>query len=290
MSLVLASEQLRPRFYPELEESRVLITGIRRDCGMALAKAFARHGTHLVAQFDEPQDIGFELANELGQEAAGFRFLQCNYDDTDSITRFSDTAMRSFHGLDIVINVVGCRQNPLGPGAPGAQIVAETEEQLEAIVSAELRSAWHMTRQVASRMRDRGMSATIINTAVLPSDNDPRNLAHRAILKTALENIAANHAAEYKDDGIQVNTVILNADPALEFDDIEDLLEAAPGEDDFSDSWARLTTNLDGTLGFDDISEPDHCSTEEDDMVAATLFLASDQGQRFSGLTLSVSG
>ena len=284
MSLVLASEQLRPRFYPELEESRVLITGIRQDCGMALAKAFARHGTHLIAQFDEPQDIGFDLAGELGDEAAGFRFLQCNYDDTDSITRFSDTAMRAFHGLDIVINVVGCRHNPLGAGK-----MAETEEQLETIVSAELRSAWHMTRQVATRMRDRGMSATIINTAVLPSDDDARNLAHRAILKTALENIAANHAAEYKDDGIQVNTVILNADPALKFDDIEDLLEGDPFEDEVSDSWSRLTTTIDGSLGFEDICRPDYASAEEDDMVAATLFLASDQGQRFSGLTLSVS-
>ncbi len=251
---------------------------------MALAKAFARHGTHLIAQFDEPQDTGFELADQLGHEAAGFRFLQCNYEDSDSITRFSDTAMRSFHGLDIVINVVGCQHNPLGAGQ-----MAETEEQLEAIVSAELRSAWHMTRQIAMRMRDRGMGATIINTAVLPSDDNPRNLAHRAILKTALENIAANHAAEYKDDGIQVNTVILNADPALKFDDIEDFLQGDPVENDFSDSLTDSLALSDSSFGFEDITQPNYSTAEEDDMVAATLFLASDHGQRFSGLTLSVS-
>ena len=284
MSLVLASEQLRPRFYPELEGARVLITGIRENCGLELGKAFARHGTNLIAQFDEPQEVGFDLAEDLGDEALAFRFLQCDFDDADSITRFSDTAMRSFQGLDVIINVVGSRLNPLGPGQ-----LAETEDQLETIVSAELRSAWHMTRQMATRMRDRGLSATIINTAILPSNDDPRNFAHRAVLKTALENIAANHAAEYKDDGIQVNTIILNADPALVVDDIEDLVHCDPVHDEFTSALSSGSIIGDADYEFSDISAPTKISVDEDDMVAAALFLASDQGLRFSGLTLSVS-
>jgi len=284
MSLVLASEQLRPRFYPELEGARVLVTGVRENCGLELGRAFARHGTNLITQFDEPQDIGFELAHKLESEAMAFRFLQCDFDNVDSITRFSDTAMRAFQGLDVIINVVGSRFNPLGAGQ-----IAETEEQLETVVSNELRSAWHMTRQIATRMRDRGMPATIINAAILPSSDDPRNLAHRAVLKTALENIAANHAAEFKDDGIQVNTVILNADPALEVDDIDDLMAIDPVHGELTDALSSTTVIGDIDFEFTDISKPDPVSLDEDDMIAAVLFLASDQGQRFSGLTLSVS-
>lgn len=284
MSLVLASEQLRPRFYPELEGARVLITGIRKACGLELGRAFARHGTNLIAQFDEPQEVGFELADQLGDEAMALRFLQCDFDDADSITRFTDTAMRSFHGLDVIINVVGNRINPLGPGN-----LAETEEQLEIVVSNELRSAWHMTRQVATRMRERGLGATIINAAVLPLGDNPASLAHRAVLKTALENIAANHAAEFKDDGIQVNTVILNADPAHEIDDIEDLAHVDSMHEELTE--ALTSSSVVGDLGFEfsEITAPDAHSIDEDDMIAAALFLASDQGQRFSGLTLSVS-
>jgi NAD(P)-dependent dehydrogenase (short-subunit alcohol dehydrogenase family) len=189
--------------YPELARKRILITGASNGVGQAIAAAYAQQGCQLVLQFDSSENDNFSNAEELRQTAAGLRVFDCSLTDTAAAKRFSETAVRAFNGIDVVINNVSSVPFDCGDAAD--------IEGFDEIIAENLMTACLISEQIADAMRARGTTGTIIYAAEVGSITDDEAYARYAIAKVGLEAITQGQAWEWADDGIGVNALLAGA-------------------------------------------------------------------------------
>jgi NAD(P)-dependent dehydrogenase (short-subunit alcohol dehydrogenase family) len=221
--------------------------------GWAIARLFARHGAS-VAVLDRDTQAAERTVSQI--ERAGGRAVTVLADvfDDDECSRAIREAHDALGGLDTLVNNVAA-------WSP-AELFDVEPAQFDELLTANLKTAWQMTRHAAAVMSTGGAIVNIASVA-----------ARRAgtvygLGKAALESMTGGAAYLLGERGIRINAVELGALWTA------GVAENLPAE-------AREPRRKMSAL-----------QTEGDcwDAAAAVLFLASDQARWISGQVLAVDG
>ena len=129
-----------------LKDRVALITGAGNSIGRAVAMAFAREGADLILHFEEEgqRTAVADLTRDL--ERMGRRALSQRVDITNADGAYGlvETAVTGLGRVDILVNNAGLR--------PAISFVDTTAEQFDMVMTANVRSAFMVTRMVLPLM------------------------------------------------------------------------------------------------------------------------------------------
>ena len=191
--------------YPELAETRVLITGITSGCGIDIARAFADHRTRLALQFaetSESMEAILEIAAPTAVETMAFGPIAS---DSDGVVRFARQAVKAFGGLDTLINLV--------PLAATEFASAMSMGAIDQLVADRLRCACIFSSIAANRMSMTLTEGLVLNVAVLAEPVRGRGQALAAVIKAAVAAMTRLQAEEWAGKAIRFNAIVPQALP-----------------------------------------------------------------------------
>ena len=168
----------------------------------------------------------------------------------ESARRAVATARERFGGLDVVVNVAGGLLN-YGP------VLALEPEQVERELAVNVKTTLFVSQAAIPLLRERGGGA-IVNFASMAVFKPQSQMAVYSAAKAAVAGLTRALARELSCDRIRVNAV-------------------APGTMRTADNLAQMK---DANVRW----------VELDDLVAAVLYLASDEARAVSGEILPVAG
>jgi NAD(P)-dependent dehydrogenase (short-subunit alcohol dehydrogenase family) len=244
--------------YPELKPYVVLITGGASGLGLAAAHGFAKEGATIVIA-DLQEAAAVRVAQQLGSQHLG---LPCDVADEAQVNRVVDTVIKKYGRVDVLINCAGV-----------ADRVAPTVEQdmahFRRLVDIHLTGTYMMTKACAVHMLKQG-KGNVIN---ISSNAGVIGLTYRnaySAAKAGISMITRTLGCEWGAAGIRVNAIA----PGYI---LTPLTQAIIDEGRLDKSIVERRTPM-GRMG-----EPRHIAD-------AMLFLASDQAEFITGVTLPVDG
>lgn len=185
--------------YPELAGKRVLITGLSRAHGVDIARAFAEHRTRLVLHASEDCAETQAVAEIAAQSTLDMRLFTGPLSGTDAAVRFARTALKSFAGLDVVINIADERHLE--------SVTTGSEREVERAVSAALTPAYVISRIAANRMRTTWTEGLILNIVPRPATAARGALALAAVARATIAAMTRSEAEHWAEQGIRINAI-----------------------------------------------------------------------------------
>ena len=242
-----------------LTDKVALITGGSRGLGRAMALGFAAAGADvaIASRKLEACEAAAEEVRSLGRRASAHA---CHVGDWAALDRLADEVWERYGHIDILVNNAG-----MSPAAPSS---LETSEALfDKIFAVNLKGAFRLTAQVASRMAA-GDGGAVINISSTGSIRPTPEIAPYAAAKAGLNTITIAMAHEYGPK-VRVNCIM-----------------AGPFHTDISRSWSRsegFTEHARRAFALGRAGEPN-------EIVGAAIYLASDAASFTSGAVLRVDG
>lgn len=174
----------------------VLITGASQGIGAAIAKVFAAEipGVRLALAARNAANLAKVAAScgKLGAEAAPF---VCDVSDEASVAAMAHAVEKRFRRVDVLINNAG--------KFSGARLVDMKVAQFDALIAANLRSVFLVTRAVAPGMIKRG-TGDIFNMSSIAGLVAYPNGAGYSAAKFAVTGLTKVLRAELREHGIRV--------------------------------------------------------------------------------------
>jgi NAD(P)-dependent dehydrogenase (short-subunit alcohol dehydrogenase family) len=179
----------------ELSGKVAVVTGASRGIGLAVVRALAAEGAHVVAG-----------ARTTGDELAGVRGegrvvpIAIDLGTPDGPGRLVEEAASSLGGLDILVNSLGW--GVVRAGGP----LSVSDDEWQRSLEMNLLSTVRACRAAVPLMRERGGGAIVCVSSVsgfVPSPTTPDYAAAKAAVESFAKSLATAHAR----DGIRVNVV-----------------------------------------------------------------------------------
>jgi NAD(P)-dependent dehydrogenase (short-subunit alcohol dehydrogenase family) len=253
--------------FTDLTGKVALVTGATAGIGEAVARGFASAGSH-VALCGRRDSEGEAVAADIRRQGGEAAFFHCDVAEAPQVRDLVGETVERFGRLDIAVNNAGI-------GSAGGKLADIDEADFDTLLGINLKGVWLCMKYEITEFLRRQTGGSIVNMgSVLGSITLPGSgqysSAHYVAAKHGIEGLTKAAAVDYGRDGIRVNTLA----PGVIVTAISQALvtEEAP----LMRHW-REQTPL-GRLG------------EVSDVVAATLFLASDSARYISGTTLVVDG
>ncbi len=181
----------------------VLITGITKGIGRALAELFAEKGFNIAGCARNEKELNAFKA-ELWNKYENQRFLLASVDVSDKIAvqAFASDVLEEFENIDVLINNAGVF-------IPGS-ILTEEDGIFEQQVNTNLASAYHLTREIVPGMKNRkeGYVFNICSTASITAYT---NGGSYCISKYAMLGMTKVLREELKDYNVKVSAVMPGA-------------------------------------------------------------------------------
>ena len=143
--------------YFDLHGHTAIVTGCSSGLGVQMAKALASQGANIVAVARRQnliEQVAKQIKDEYGVETLPIR---CDITDTDTVNAMVDEVVRTFGGVQILINNAGT-----GAVAPAEDI---TDEQFENEMNIDLFGSFRVARAVAKKSMIPNKYGRIINIA-----------------------------------------------------------------------------------------------------------------------------
>ncbi len=247
----------------KLEGKRALVTGAGGNLGGEIARAFAREGADLVLTTRTEAKLE-PLAEEIRALGVGVATVGADFTIETDIDRLAAESWDAFGGIDIVL----LSSQPANPmmGDILETGDADWKDQFQAIVWGPLR----LMRALAPRMMEGDGGSVITLTSSSGSEPTPGFAAY-GLAKAGLWWLTMEMAFEWGRGGIRVNA-------------LEPGLVATGGEINYdavmkrSQEMGVLQRTSLGRLG------------RNSEVVAAAVYLASDEASFTSGQRLAVNG
>src|SRR5262245_55754183 len=190
---------LSPPAYPDLAGKRVLLSGVRRGCGVDIARAFADHRVRLAVQFAEASpamDAVAELVAPTALEAQAYGPVRAG---SDNAAEFAKAAVQAFGGLDVVVNMVPLETAHLDPAA--------TVGDVDRLIAGQLELPLLISRIAANRMSVTWTQGLILNVATLSGRPGGARQAFATLAKSSLVDLTRAQAEEWAGRGIRINAI-----------------------------------------------------------------------------------
>ena len=256
----------------KLTDKVVVVTGPAKGMGAAISLGFAREGAHLALLGRDTGAIApvRDAATGMGVRAEVFA---CDVTDGAAVDAAIAAVLGTFDGrIDVLVNVAG------GTGPIGKTGVETTPDEFDEIVQLNMRGPFNLIRAVAPVMQ-RGGGGKIVNVGgTFGMRGRAMRLAYSSS-KWGLRGLTKSFALELGRDNINVNLV-------------------APGMVDGPRFRTKVVPQVAAQYGISEAEAAERhagdyalgrVSTDED-VAAATLFLASDCARQITGVDLPVDG
>ncbi len=170
-----------------------VITGGSHGIGRAIALLLAKHGAKVFIG-----DFKLSQTNDEEFSKLGISQSYCDVRDSESVKKWIDSILAQSPGIDILVNNAGI--------VLVKQIPETTEEEWDAVLDTNFKSAFLLSRLVIPSMKVRGGGAIVniaSNAGLLPRAHDPVYSSSKGAMIAFTRSLALCHA----DDRIRVNAV-----------------------------------------------------------------------------------
>jgi len=255
-----------------LKDKIVVVTGPAKGMGAAISMGFAREGAHLALLGRDTAAIEpvAERARALGVQAEIFA---CDVTDAVAVdVAIASVLARFGNRIDVLVSVAG------GTGPIGKTGVETTVAEFDEIVHLNMRGPFNLIHAVAPTMQ-RQKSGKIVNVGgTFGMRGRAMRMAYSSS-KWGLRGLTKSFALELGPDNINVNLVAPGMVDGPRFR--TKVVPQVAAQHGISEAEAVTRHASDYALG--------RISTDED-IAAATLFLASDAARQITGVDLPVDG
>ena len=240
-----------------LQGKVVLITGFGSGLGQAIAVRFAKEGAK-VAGLSRRREAGEETLQQIHTTGGEAIFVPTDIRNATEIQAAVAEAIRSFGGLDIVVNSAGIRLTGTATDI--------SKEEWDAVIDTNLTGTFLISRAAIPELRRRGGGCIINISAISGIHGTPGRVAYSAskgAVVNLTEAMALDHAAEH----IRVNCI-------------------CPGP---TETPMINIISLEQRARMDQRVPIGHIGRPED-IAEAALYLASDAARQVTGAILAVDG
>jgi NAD(P)-dependent dehydrogenase (short-subunit alcohol dehydrogenase family) len=241
----------------------VLATGTARGCGMVLAEAFAAAGAKVVA-CDRDAHEGEQTAKRIRAAGGEIDFVHADVGIEGEVERLVATATERHGRLDIAINNAGDEST--------AELADATEDAFDDLIASNLKGMFFCLKHEIAAMRAAGGGAIVNMSSVTSSMTAVPANGLYAATKGGVNALTKAAAVEVAKQNISVN--------ALAFAAID-----IPGDMiwRFLDSQGITAEQLATSFPVGRMGRPE-------ELVAAVMYLCSDEARYCTGTTLVLDG
>ena len=256
----------------ELKGKVAVVTGPAKGMGAAISLGFAQEGADLALLGRDTAAIE-PVAAEARALGVAAEIFACDVTDAAAVDAAIAAVCDRFGGrIDVLVNVAG------GTGPIGKTGVETTPDEFDEIVHLNMRGPFNLIRAVAPVMK-RGGGGRIVNVGgTFGMRGRAMRLAYSSS-KWGLRGITKSFALELGPDNINVNLVAPGMVDGPRFR--TKVVPQVTAQHGISEAEAAALHASDYALG--------RISTDED-IAAATLFLASARARQITGVDLPVDG
>ena len=266
----------------DLRGKVALVTGAAGAAGLgrAIALRLAQEGADLVVNdLSEASAIRQGLPAVVSEiEALGRRALAA-YADVSSagqVERMVEAALEAFGQIDILVNNASALA-----GRDRVPVVELEEDAFDLIQRVNVKGTFLCSRAVARAMIERGEGGRIINISSTSGKRGVARFAAYCASKFAVRGFTQAMAHEVASQGITVNAICPGLIATERIDDMAAVL--APAGIEPAEHRQAMIANAIGSV-------PLGRMTETADIAKMAVFLASDEAEFLTGLSLTVDG
>ncbi|HET7147974.1 MAG TPA: SDR family NAD(P)-dependent oxidoreductase [Candidatus Nitrosopolaris sp.] len=232
-----------------------LVTGAASGIGLGIALLFIKEGAKVV--FSDINESGKAAADAAGENAL---FIQCDISDTESVKILVAKTLDAFGTIDILINNAGIvRQNPISK---------TSDEEWNAVINTNLKGPFLLIREVLPTFEKNGQGK-IVSTASIAGIIGYENLSPYCASKGGIIAMTRALALEFAPKKINVNCI-------------------CPGA--IKTGMTKMIEENETILKQTLMVIPAGRMGDPIDIANAALYLASDESDYVTGMSLVVDG
>lgn len=244
-----------------LAGKKALVTGGSRGIGRGVVLALAEQGADVVINFTSNKDKAEAVAQEVETKGRKALIIQADVSKRSEVVSMFEQIKQEWGGLDILVNNAGVLR--------GGEFSEFSEEMLDEVLSVNLKGQFFCAQEAVKMMKNGGR---IINIASISSGGTGVGFAQieaYTASKGGVIGLTENLALDLGPKGINVNAIapgVIDTDMSRGTSDDKEMGEAV------------LRRIPKGRVG------------KPEDIGAAAAFLASDEADYITGVTLYVDG
>lgn len=181
-----------------LEGKTAVITGASRGIGKGIAETFAKHGANIAFTYLSSVEKGKALEEELskfGVKTKGYRSDAADFKSADELV---NAVTAEFGTIDILVNNAGITKDGL--------LMRMTEEQWDAVINANLKSVFNLTKAVQRPMLKQ-RKGSIINMSSVVGVKGNAGQANYSASKAGIIGFTKSVALELGSRNIRCNAI-----------------------------------------------------------------------------------
>jgi NAD(P)-dependent dehydrogenase (short-subunit alcohol dehydrogenase family) len=242
-----------------LEDKVAIVTGAGMGIGQAIAETFAREGARVVVA-DLNQEAGRETVERIGADGGVACFVRTDVARSEETQHMVAVALETYGRLDILVNSVGIYTR--------GDVVDTSLETWQRMLAVNLTGVFLCCKAAIPALRDAGGGAIVNISSSVGWQYAAPGIAAYAASKFGVTGLTKAMACDHLPDHIRVNCICPGPTDTP-------LLRASRPPDQFQ---AFVEAQPIGRLGA------------PEEIAAAALFLASEEGSFVTGVAMPVDG